>query len=464
MRTPTQLEHDLFRILLYRRDASEFLLETENEGLQLPVISIVKHTRVAEELTKAIKGEWDLDTYCLFPVSENGSPSASIPFHAVELWNGEAAPPARMRWLPSAALAGSEFRYQGDFAAVQALLAKFEQFPCGELSGAFAKPGWLRIVTEWVAAQAGAVGLSLTGNFRQFNASQTFSLLRFETDGPALWFKAVGEPNVHEFSITLYLARLLQSFVPRIIASHLGWNAWLSLEVEGEHLNDTTPLNAWQRAAAALAHLQIASCGHGLHLIDAGCRDLRVSSLLPLVHPFFEGMAELMERQTKPAPLPLARAEIRALAAEVGSCLEELNGCGIRNVIGHLDFNPGNILVSPERCIFLDWAESSVGHPFFTFQYLLEHWRRFHSTELHSQKTLVSQYAFAWQAFTSPDDIEKSLALMPLLAAFAYAAALGWNNPDACRRPLIAGYLRSLVRRMKREADALHERRVACVP
>jgi len=463
MRTPTQLDHDLFRILLYRRDSSELLLETDGECLQLPTTSIPKHTRVAEQLTKAIKDEWDLDTFCLFPVCGDDSPGASVPCHVAELCSPEVGAPATMRWLRTISLSPTDFRDQVDFTGIQASLAKFDQFRRGKLPGAFGTPDWLRTVSEWVAAQAGAVGLSLTGNFRQFNSSQTFSLLRFETDGPALWFKAVGEPNVHEFSITLYLARLLQSFVPRVIASHPEWNAWLSLEAEGTHLSGTTPLNAWRRAAATLAHLQIASCGHGLHLIDAGCRDIRVCSLLPLVDPFFERVAELMELQTKPSPLPLPRTEIRALAAEIRSSLEELNACEIPNVIGHLDFNPRNILVSPERCVFLDWAEGSVGHPFFTFQYLLELWRRFHCTEIDSQKALVSQYAFAWQTFASPDDIEKKLALMPLLAAFAYATALGWNNPDACRYPLIARYLRSLTRRMMREADALRERRVACV-
>lgn len=463
MRNVTQLENDLFRILLYRNDASELLLVTDAEGLHLPSISIPKYTRVAEELTKEIKDEWHLDTYCLFPVSENCSRGASIPFYAVELWNDAGILPDTMRWLPLAALTGTEFSNQDDFVAVQALVARFHQFRHSGFSGAFARPGWLRVVTEWVAAQAAAIGLSLTGNFRQFNASQTFSLLSFETDGPALWFKAVGEPNVHEFALTLYLAKLFPHFVPRVIASRPDWKAWLSLEAEGAHLGDTTPLSTWQRAFATLADLQVASYGHGLRLIDAGCRDLRVSSLLHLVDPFFDRMAELMELQTKPAPQPLAGGEIRALAAEVRSSLQELNACEIGSVIGHLDLNPGNILVSTERCLFLDWAEGYVGHPFFTFQYLLEHWRRFHLKESHSQKTLVSQYAFVWQAFASPDDITKSLALTPLLAAFAHATVLGWNNSDACHRGATAGYLRSLVRRMKREADAITSGSVPCV-
>jgi Phosphotransferase enzyme family len=464
MSTTAQLDHDLYRVLLYRRDASELLLQSTADGLELPVVSVPRFTRVAEKLTAGIKDRWNLDTCCLFPVLEGISSSVSIPFHVVELSRREAETPAAMRWLAATSLSAADFRDHDDFVAVQASLVRLEGFRRGELSGAFGKPGWLRTVTEWVAQRAATARLSLTGKFRQLNASATFSLLRFETDGPALWFKAVGEPNVHEFSITLALARLFPHFVPRVIGHRADWNAWLSVEAAGTHLSDTAPLSNWQQAAARLADLQIASCGYGLHLIDAGSKDIRICSLVPHVEPFFERMAEVMELQTKFTPHPLARAEIRSLSEEVRSCLDELRAIDIPNTLGHLDFNPGNILVSPEQCVFLDWAEGSVGHPFFTFQYLLEHWRRFHKSEIDSEKALVSSYTVPWRAFASPDEIAKNLALAPLLAVFACATALGWNDPDACKRPVIAGYLRSLVRRMRRESDALQERRVTCVP
>jgi len=176
-----------------------------------------------------------------------------------------------------------------------------------------------------------------------------------------------------------------------------------------------------------------------------------------------ERMAELMELQTKPTPLPLTRAEIRSLSEEVRSCLDKLSAIDIPNTLGHLDFNPGNILVSPEQCVFLDWAEGSVGHPFFTFQYLLEHCRRSHGVEPVSEKMVASSYALPWRAFASADEIAKGLRLAPLLAAFACAAHLNWTNPNVCRRPDTAAYLRGLVRRMKRESDSLRERRVTCV-
>jgi hypothetical protein len=216
--------------------------------------------------------------------------------------------------------------------------------------------------------------------------------------------------------------------------------------------------------AATLANLQIASCGHGPHLIEAGCKNIHSCALLPLVDSFFECMTELMELQTKPTPARLSRPEIVRLADKVRCCLEELSGSEIPNTLSHLDFNPGNILVSADRCFFLDWAEGAVGHPFFTFQYLLEHWRRLHNSDIDSEREIVSSYTLPWRAFASSNDIDKDFAHMPLLAAFAYAVSSpGWNAEEIQHRPVIAGYLRSLTRRMKREADALHEWRVSCV-
>jgi hypothetical protein len=463
MRTSTQLDYDLCRVLLYRRDASELLLESKADGLGLPVVPVLRFRRVAEELTAGIKDRWNLDTCCLFPVLQGISSPLSIPFHVVELSSREAETPAAMRWMAATSLSAAEFRDHDDFVAVQASLVRIEGFRRGELPGAFGKPGWPRTVTEWVAERAATVGLSLTRKFRQLNASATFSLVRFETDGPALWFKAVGEPNVHEFPITLAVARLFPHFVPRVIGHRADWNAWLSVEAEGTHLSGTAPLSNWQQAAATLANLQIASCGHGLRLIDAGSKDIRICSLVRQIEPFFERIAELMELQTKPTPLPLDRAEIRSLSENVRWGLDELNAVNIPNTLGHLDFNPDNILVSPEQCVFLDWAEIYVGHPSFTFQYLLEHWRRFHGIEPDREKILASSYALPWRAVASADEIAKCLRLAPLLAAFACAAHLNGRNPNVCRRPDTAAYLRGLVRRMKRESDALRERRVTCV-
>jgi Phosphotransferase enzyme family len=463
MSTQVQLAHDLFRILLYRKQASELLFETSSEQLCLPTVGVPQHTRVAEQITSTMNRSWGVEAFCLFPLSRNIFSPDTIRYQVAEVGEPDREPPPGMQWCSLASLGPRDFQDNRDFAALESSLTALEQYRRGELPGPFGKPGWPQMVTHWVAAQAAPFGLRLNGRFRQFNASPTFSLIRFETNGPALWFKAVGEPNLPEYSITLRLAALFPTFVPHLIASQPGWNAWLSVEAKGAHLDSRAPEADWLSVAASLANLQLASFEHGLNLIEAGCKDARTCSLRILVDPFFDAMAELMAQQAKPAPPRLSRHEVSALADEIRAALEKLDSNPAPDALGHADFNPGNVLVSRNRCIFLDWAEGCVGHPFFTFQYLLEHLRRERGLNPGSETALLSAYSAPWQAFLAPRAIARNLSLIPLLAVFVYAAGSGsWRRPGSLPAPT-AGYFRSLTRRMHREAKALWERRLPCV-
>jgi hypothetical protein len=299
----------------------------------------------------------------------------------------------------------------------------------------------------------------LTGEFRQINASPAFSLIRFATNRQAVWFKAVGPPNVREFRITRYLAQIAPAFTPKILGTRVKWNAWLMAEVEGSHPGDQSDMEMWATVAKTLARLQIASLGHGLHLINAGCRDMRVGTLLDGIDRFFEAMAFLMRQQTKEVPPPLSQDELRTLAMQLKSLLIEFQEFDIPNALGRLDLNPSNIVVAANRCVFLDWAEAYVGHPFLTFHYLLQHLRRFQRQGLW-EMAITSAYAEEWLALTNPTAIRQALALSPLIALLAYAfSADGWRDPKHRFAPEVASYLRSLTRQLQRETRRIIAKR-----
>lgn len=458
MCTSPQCDRDSFRILLYRNDATELLVKTTASGFRLPTVAIHRYTRIAEELTASIKKFWNLETYGLLTL-----PACTTAYAVLETCHREAECPLGMVWTALDSLPTKAFDDPADLLTIRASQETLNQYCRGELAGVFGRPGWLRMVVEWAAAQATAAGLRLTGQFRQLNASPTFSLIRFETNGPALWFKAVGEPNVREHRVTLKLASAFPKFLPRILASRPEWNGWLSLESEGSPLNTDSTAASWGAAAQSLALLQISSFGRRFELIQAGCKDLRPCMLRDLVHPFFDCMTDLMERQTKLSPAPLSRHELSAIRHEVTFALEELEDAGVPSTLGHLDLNPGNVLVSNAHCVFLDWAEAYVGPPMLSFQYLLEQRRRLHGADAASETALVSLYTRRWKRFVSPRQIVTTLRAAPLLAVFAYAAAgLAWRNPGLDWRPEKAGYLRSLVRRLKREADKRRTDNRAC--
>jgi hypothetical protein len=456
------IETDLHRVILLASNGSQVLVRHDHAHLDLPAVPIPRHQRVA-----FMRREWSQDAVSLFALNPC-SRECERRYQVAESTATQRSTVAGFRWVSVSSLQESRFEAPADYKAIASALAQCEEYAAGRGHGPFGQLGWFAELTEWVRDRISPAGLTLNGRFTQLNACPTFSLVRFETNGPAIWFKAVGEPNLREYPITLALAKYFPAFVPRVIARREGWNGWLAVEVEGTHPTESSDIGVWTRVATTLADFQIASVGQTLHLLDAGCRDARVCSLSKLVEPFLECMAELMERQTKESPPHLSRNQLLALRTQLQDILSEARNSGIPNAIGHLDFNPGNIVANRDRCIFLDWAEAYAGHPFLTLQYLLERLRRHRQPDNSWETAITSAYLNNWRSFASPSEITKSLSLSPLLAAFAYAACGGaWRDPTCANRPEVARHLRSLTRRVKREAELLVDdetrRSVACL-
>lgn len=468
VRTDPHEERETRRIILLRLlrgENPEVLLGFEGTRRVLPEIEIPRWQRVAEHLTAALGKTYGIHAVSLSSLEALPAQSGSqqIWYEIMEPCSPDDRARHDKRWVAADCLVESAFRDPGDFQAALQAIAQSMTYAQNTRSGPFGRLGWFPDLQQWVQEQIGTRGLRLNGRFRQLNACPTFSLIRFETDGPAVWFKAVGAPKQREYPLTLALAHLFSRFLPDIIATRPEWNGWLAREAEGTLLNECSTLASWEAVATDLAELQIQSLGRSLHLLDPGARDLRGWALADLMQPFFRTMSEMMERQTKMPPAALSRDELHRLSVRVQEALIILEETGIPNTLGHMDLNPGNIICSPTGCVFLDWAEAFVGHPFLTFQYLLEHFRRAFGQNHAVETQLVARYARAWRALVSERDICRALEVVPLLAAFAYATANGaWTDPRKLRHPHIAGHLRSLTRRMEREARAFVERSNLC--
>ena len=430
--------------------------EKEN-GYALPRIDTLKGNRVAWALTDQLKKVWELDAFALYPLS----PHMSFPFgathrvHAVEAVQDDAAAPAGAEWIPFPAPEQFHFAESDDLAAVRALQEDFARISA---NGGFASvgcPGSLPLIRSWVEQALQPFGLKLGTPFRQLSADKSFSLIRFEMDGGAVWFKAVGKPNLPEFPISRELARILPVFVPRILAVRDDWNAWLTLEVEGCHPDENSSLDTWMDVATALADLQIASIGKTFLFIDAGCRDIRVPALTKAVTPYLQAATELMEEQTKNSPPRMNQEEIKALEAVLLEVLTHLENLHLPDTLGHLDFNPGNILVNGHHVVFLDWSAAGVGCPLITIEYLLERLCRLRpSLQATWRDEVLSAYLQRYGFLLRPQELVTALATTPLIAVFAYAVASGaWSDPGRRRDRETAAHLRSLTRRMHREAQ-----------
>lgn len=443
----------------------EVLLGMDGALRTLPQVRIAPRQRIAEQLSATFKDSCGIDAVCVtsleaHPVQPGSEP---IVYEIMEPHGPQEKDPSDREWVTVSSLVENGFRYPLDFHAVRQAVAQSIKSAEESSHRPFTHLGWFHQIEQWVRAELRPHGLHLNGRFRQLNAHPTFSLIRFETDGRAVWFKAVGTPNERECTLTLALAHSFSRFLPRVIAMRPECNGWLALEAEGPLLQECSEIASWETAARDLAQLQILSLDKCTHLLERGARDLRTSALAELAEPYMQTMGEVMERQAKPSPSPLSRNELRGLATRVLDALALLDRASISTTLGHLDLNPENIVCSPASCVFLDWAEGFVGHPFLTFEYLREHFRRTFGQQSPQEAQLLTGYVSPWRALVDERDTRCALNVTPLVAAFACGVGNDvWTNPRRLEEPRTAGYLRSLTRRMMREANAVAERSEIC--
>ncbi|MGB2678027.1 MAG: phosphotransferase [Candidatus Acidiferrum sp.] len=466
MNTQQQNDRDTYRLIITRRSGSELLCLPDGPYHSLPSVDIPRWQRVAEPIKNAVKTHLDLDAYSLFtcPCETSTSETPRTLFQVMECVRPDGPVPPTVFWVPVSSLMIDSFRDAQDLRRICNALRPLSRDTETGNEGPFAKPGWLRDLCGWIAQQIEPLKFRLTGNFRQLNASASFSLIRFETTDAALWFKAVGAPNLHEYAISQALARSLPNYVPSVLATKPEWHGWLMADGGSVTLNDVQDPAAWQTALTTFANLQIESIGLEDEFLEAGCRDLRLEALLELVDSFLDAMADLMKQQSKVPPPILSQQQLLDMRAVLKDALQCLGALRIPDALGHSDFNPGNIIVGPERCTFLDWSEAYVGHPFLTSEYFLAHLRKGYPELVPLESELRASYSCIWRSVASPEQIAQAYSFSPLVAVYAYAVSSNvWRDPERLKVPGFQGYLRSLTRRMKQEADSIQRRRVQCL-
>jgi hypothetical protein len=451
-------ETDTWRILLLARGGSELLLLKRPMGLCLPALHIPRHERIAESLNAEAGRTWNLQTVCVAPFSVSHPDQASgfVNYHIMEVPGGEDLRRITPQTMTVAALKADAFADVRDYLAVRrAMKVDAADLP-PDKTGPFSECGAFEQISAWVDEQLEPLGRKRDSAFHQLHANGFFALIRFATKDGAVWFKATGRPNQRELAITEHLAALFPALLPEIISVCNDWNAWLTDEVTGTSLDSRRDLDTWCRAASSLAELQVASVPHASSILSSGLHDARAEVLSPKTAPFFARIESLMDRQTRTVPRRLSALEIRSLGERLREALGRMESAAIPDALNHFDLNPANVIAGPHTCRFLDWAEAAVGNPFFSFEYLRQHFLRTFGGEPDAAATFRQSYANVWRKLLPDSTIALGMELMPLLAPFAYAVnTLPWSATHRDAQSESAGFLRSLARRMHREAELM---------
>ena len=443
-----------WKVLIVNRDGAEILLKPGDTGLELPQIVIPADQRIAAGIVGGVEDQLGLRVIGLYQVfPQNPAVGCGDYYHSAVSQSAFPDAPGGMVWTPIRSVIAESFLQRKDAVAVEALWSRWQAEANSCQSEPFSRPRWFCEVTDWIRKSLEPHSLFLTGQFRQLNASSTFSLIQFDTNRRPIWFKAVGEPNTREFRVTLALAKICPDYLPKIIANKPAWRAWLTEEAAGTSLAAADCTKPWQTAAERLALLQLLARSHKRQFCESGARDLRLRHLLELVPKFFAWAHACQLAGDGPPEEKLQTTDLSTLQDTVIDTLTALDDLDIPDTVGHMDLNPQNIFFSESRSIFLDWAESFIGCPFFSFEYLLQHFRRTYFADASSEAELRDAYYASWREVLPPHRVRAGMQLVPLAALFCYAATLSsGNSSPSLPLPAQRRYILRLLRKMKRMA------------
>ena len=226
--------------------------------------------------------------------------------------------------------------------------------------------GWLADVHAWIDEGVGELGARRTGPIEQPHLRPWSTAMRVPTTVADLWFKANAPLLAYEARVVEVLARVRPDVVPALVRIDRD-RGWMLMRAGGERLREVVArerrLDRWLDVLPLYAELQLAAAPCAEELVALGTPDLRLAGL-PQVYSRLVGETEGLA--------PDQRDRLIGRADDVDAMCQELVALGVPETIQHNDLHDGQVFVSDDRYLVLDWGDSCVSHPFTTMSVTLE--------------------------------------------------------------------------------------------
>ena len=194
-----------------------------------------------------------------------------------------------------------------------------------------------------------------------------------------------------------------------------GWNSGHDLAYVGD-------LATWRSALEGYGELQVACIGNNLRELEGIVPSRESYALAAVSESSWDALLDFVGARND---LPIQ--DIRLLR-EIGPPLvrefTNVPNFGIPSSIDHGDFHPFNVIASSRGCVFLDWSEASIAHPFFSAAAFLSYavWLR---PDIQSQKrSLTSAYLARWSKYAPQQRLFELWMLIELIAPVYFALSL----------------------------------------
>lgn len=281
-------------------------------------------------------------------------------------------PPTEGRWAERHALNGLNLAVLEHRPLLATWLAEVEKgdLPTPQRVPWFL-PGWSDKAVAWIKLQLDRLGLTQTAPVEQLRSWQRSAIWRVSTTDGDCYFKAVPPMFAHEPVLTQQLAEQYPTHLPEILAVELEQHWFLMRDTGDQTLDKVPDIARWEEALQIYAQLQIDLVGQTEKLLEIGCPNQQLDKLREQIEPLLADLPSAGKAQG------LSRAEIEELhqfAPQLSRMCVELAGYGVPQTLEHGDFHLRQIIVTEKSCLYFDWSDASVAHPFFSlalfFRYL----------------------------------------------------------------------------------------------
>lgn len=304
------------------------------------------------------------------------------------------------------------------------------------------QPDCLENVTAWIHDHLAAANIHPTGAVELLHQRPWSSFARITTGHGIVYFKAPAPAFTYEAAVTQALAGWRPDCTVPLLAVDLDQGWMLSLDA-GVTLRTASPsadqVEDWVRILPFYVDLQIEMAARVPELLALGMPDRRLAILPTLYTNLLASTADLRVGQDA-GLTPDEYQRLLDLRPEVAALCAQLASYGLPATLTHEEVHDANVLVSGNHCIFTDWSDASVAHPFFTILVTLR--AAAHRLKLAEDGPAMLRvrdaYLEPWTRFTTRSEISSAFTLAYRLAMIN--RALSWqqglsNAPEKEKAP-----------------------------
>lgn len=314
---------------------------------------------------------------------------------------------------------------------------------------AWSHRGWYVEALAWAVGRLTEMGAVATGAPEQLRTWERSFVMRLSTGDGAFLFRATSPASRHEAPLVAWLTSHYPDTMPGLVAVDEARGWFLQREVDGGAvpLSEVRQEEEWGRAVRRFAGIQrdMAACTAELRAL--GCPDRGLDVLVGRI----PRVCADTDAMLLGADHGLTRREIEAVGALpplLLSLCDELDGCGLPATLEHGALRAAGIASTLNGPVFLDWADSSISHPFFSLsQFLADAAGLLPAPSRETRRLIRDSYLVPWREHAAPDTLDRAFEIARVLAPVHHAAAVHAELLPAAGHPWeLAGLIPACLR------------------